>query len=98
MVRVSYFARALRLGLNVLLIDADILVFKDPYRWGWGRESWDPGVGVQPIPRRITVCCLLFIDACSQGPVQVGLRSSGSGLFRVLLCPCAAVGLQGTAH
>ena len=33
-VRVAYLSRVLRLGLNVLLIDADILLFKDPYRWG----------------------------------------------------------------
>ena len=53
--RVAYLARALRLRVNVLLIDADIFVFQDPYRWGgrgggrkaegvgalgWGGERW----------------------------------------------------------
>jgi hypothetical protein len=30
--RVAYLARALRLGVNVLLIDTDVFIFKDPYQ------------------------------------------------------------------
>ncbi len=30
--RVAYLARALRLSVNVLLVDADVMMFKDPYR------------------------------------------------------------------
>ena len=42
--RVAYLARALRLRVNVLLIDADIFVFQDPYRWG-GRGGGQEGRG-----------------------------------------------------
>ena len=32
MKRIAYFVRALRLGVNVLLIDTDIFMFRDPYK------------------------------------------------------------------
>ena len=30
--RIAYFLRAMRLKVNVLLLDTDVLIFKDPYR------------------------------------------------------------------
>lgn len=31
--RVAYMARAVRLGVNVLLLDTDLIVFHNPYPW-----------------------------------------------------------------
>ena len=30
--RLAYYARAMRLGVNVLLIDTDVFIFRDPYK------------------------------------------------------------------
>ena len=30
--RLSYLARAVRMGVNTLLIDTDVFIFRDPYK------------------------------------------------------------------